>query len=105
MEYRTLEHKGDTYFSLRLEDACEFLLTKDYTDNWRSEMHERFCFWSLEDWKKEIEAAGFSLHPSSRALTNPWIRKNRWEGKVNLYDRQGNPLDWPPTHMILLAQK
>jgi hypothetical protein len=81
MEYRTLEHKGDTYFSLRLEDACEFLLTKDYTDNWRSEMHERFCFWSLEDWKKEIEAAGFSLHPSSRALTNPWIRKNRWEGR------------------------
>jgi hypothetical protein len=105
MAYQTISHKGEEYFSLRLEDACEFLLTKDYTDNWESEMHERFCFWSLEDWGKELETAGFSLHPASQVLTNPWIQQNRWEGKVALYDLQGNPLGCPPTHMILLAQK
>ena len=44
---------------LRLEDACEFLSKKDYTDNWQSEMHERFCFWSFAEWRRAVLEAGF----------------------------------------------
>ena len=47
---------------LSLRDACEFLSKKDYLDNWRSEMHETFCFWSLADWRSAVERAGFVVH-------------------------------------------
>lgn len=84
---------------------AEFLLHKDYTDNWKSEMHETFCFWSFSDWKKHLEEAGLRIFPESKVWTNPWILKNRWEGKVRLWkDAEGNePEDWPPTTMVLVA--
>jgi len=42
----TKDSEMNAIIQLSLRDAAEFLLTKDYTDNWNSEMQERFCFWS-----------------------------------------------------------
>ncbi|MFT7036205.1 MAG: hypothetical protein ACJA2S_004734 [Cyclobacteriaceae bacterium] len=94
-----------TYVSLPLKDAVEFMLTKDYTDNWNSEMHERFCFWSIKDWKAQLEEVGFELLDNSNAYTNPWIAKNRFEGKVTLLDQQMNILPSPPTNALIVAKK
>jgi len=90
---------------LALGDAMEFLSKKDYTDNWESEMHETFCFWSFSRWKENLEEAGFSVSARSRAVTNEWIVNNRWLGKARLLDETGNPLPWPPTNAILIAEK
>ena len=90
-------------YRLALRDACEFLLTKDYCDNWRSEMHETFCHWSFSDWKRELSAAGFRLSDESRAWTNPWILENRWAGRARLRDARGEAMPWPPSNVLIGA--
>ncbi|UII19407.1 transferase [Fulvivirga ligni] len=78
----SLKELGDKSFVvMKLKDAAEFMLTKDYTDNWYSEMHERFCFWSITDWEEQLLKAGFQLVESSHAYTNPWIAENSLKEK------------------------
>lgn len=99
---------GEACFELSLADACEFMSRKDYVDNWQSEMHETFCYWSFQDWKHNLEAAGFMVLPASHAYTNAWIVEHRLRGKVTLWERNGNaiqPLGYPVTNMILIAEK
>lgn len=99
---------GETYAVVRLGDACEFLSKKDYLDNWRSEMHETFCFWSFSEWCAAVERAGFVVQPGSHAFANPWIVANRLEGKAKLFRMVGatlTPIDWPVTNMLLVAEK
>jgi hypothetical protein len=105
-EMQTVE--GETYAQVRLGDACEFLSKKDYLDNWRSEMHETFCFWSFSEWKTAVERTGFVVQPGSHAFVNPWIVANRYEGKVKLFAKKAGartPIPWPVTNMLLVAEK
>jgi hypothetical protein len=100
--------EGINYIQLKLSDACEFMSRKDYLDNWESEMHETFCFWDFNEWKNNLEAAGFIVSPESRAYTNAWIVENRLKGKVELFtgdNSQLTPLEYPVSHMILLGEK
>lgn len=90
---------------LSLKDACEFMSRKDYVDNWESEMHETFCFWDFDDWKLELNKAGFSIATGSHAYTNQWIVNNRLKGKVELFDEHLNPISYPVTSMIMIAGK
>lgn len=109
LQHRAIEHGGRRYVELRLADACEFLSKKDYLDNWASEMHEAFCFFSFEQWRGAVEHAGFRVHPASRAFTNDWIVANRYVGRAELFtpSTAGDPapLPWPPTNMVLVAEK
>ncbi|MBV8254798.1 MAG: transferase [Chitinophaga sp.] len=104
-----VEIDGNTYCQLSMQDACEFLFTKDYHDNWYSEMHETFCFWNFEDWKTHLEEAGFRLDNLSHPYRNEWIVKNRLEGKVQLFRQLENgqleTIPFPDSHMLLLARK
>lgn len=96
------------FVKLRLQDACEFLSKKDYTDNWRSEMHETFCFWSFADWKQAVERAGFRVLPASRAFTNPWLVENRYQDRAELFRKTDEGLvrmEYPATNMMLAAEK
>jgi SAM-dependent methyltransferase len=103
--YEEVKVNEQLYFRLSLNDAAEFLSRKDYTDNWQSEMHETFCFWSFEDWKAKLRQAGFAIHPQSYAFTNEWIAQHRWEAKAKLFSENLQPLAWPVTTMILVAVK
>ncbi|EOQ89460.1 hypothetical protein LEP1GSC202_1481 [Leptospira yanagawae serovar Saopaulo str. Sao Paulo = ATCC 700523] len=105
---------GIEYHRMKLKDICEYISKKDYTDNWESEMHESFCFWSFNDWKKNLESIGFRISPKSSEYRNEWLVKNRYEGKVKLFTSNSDnpvkkedliPLDFPVTHMLLLAEK
>jgi SAM-dependent methyltransferase len=99
-------------FLLSLRSAGEFLSKKDYVDNWRSEMNEEFCFWSFIHWKQVLSETGFQIlenpnqpEKGSRVYTNPWIVKNRYEGHVQLSSVGGGSLPWPPTNMVLVAER
>jgi hypothetical protein len=99
-------------FRLALRQAAEFLSKKDYTDNWSSEMNEEFCFWNFSKWKQALTEIGFKIfenpnHQSegSRVYTNPWIVEHRHTGHAEVMDLQGHALPWPPTNMILVAEK
>lgn len=106
--YEIATRDGKKYVNIKLADACEFMLTKDYTDNWESEMHERFCFWSFSDWKKHMKKAGFIIQPGSGAYTNPWIKQHRFVGKVKLFEIRGGDLlkmAAPPTNALIVGKK
>lgn len=108
IDYRVEARAGQRFAVLRLQDACEFLSKKDYLDNWRSEMHETFCFWSIADWRQALAQAGFRVHGASRTILNPWLVENRFRGKADLFrESRGEllPLEYPPTNVILAADK
>lgn len=105
-ELETLD--GTPYVSLRMRDACEFISKKDYVDNWQSEMHETFCFWSFSEWASAAERAGFVVHTDSHDYTNPWIVDNRLRNKVAFLQMNGNqlePLPFPVSNFVLIAEK
>lgn len=113
ISYQEISQDGRRYISLTLRQAVEFMTKKDYSDNWQSEMHEEFAFWSFHEWKMALQAAGFTIledpnspQHGSRVYVNDWIVKNRWQGKVALF-RPGNPtpLPYPVTNIILVGQK
>jgi hypothetical protein len=62
-----------------LTSASEFLSKKDYTDNWDSEMHEKFSYFSLIEWQEALEKFGFKITNESSDYSNPWIIENRFE--------------------------
>lgn len=104
---------GDAY-RVTLRTAAEFLSKKDYLDNWRSEMNEEFCFWSYVRWCAVLGEIGFRLLEAgpqtpagSRVYTNPWIVEHRYRGRVRLVrpDAPDRAIDFPPTNMVLVAEK
>jgi SAM-dependent methyltransferase len=108
LKFEEIHIEGAEYIRLTLQDAAEFLTKKDYTDNWQSEMHETFCYWSFSDWKENLEVAGFELAPESHAYQNFWIIDNRFKGKAELFTYENNllsPCDYPVTNMIVVAKK
>jgi SAM-dependent methyltransferase len=112
IKFQPAQRNGLTGFTLTLRAAAEFLSKKDYTDNWLSEMNEEFCFWSFSDWKRIFAEIGFRViedpnQPTkgSRVYTNSWIIQNRFEGHVQIIDDSGTAQPWPPTNMILVAEK
>lgn len=107
LKYESVEIQKQPYIRLTLKDSCEFMSRKDYTDNWESEMHETFCFWDFDEWKEHLKAVGFTVSDQSIVYSNPWIQKNRWEGKVELFSNTEAPdkLEYPVTNMLLLAVK
>lgn len=108
LPFEHLDYNGNSFIALSMQDACEFLSKKDYTDNWLSEMHETFCYWSYREWCAAVSKAGFSIHSASYEYTNPWIVANRWEGKVKLYRASPNGperIPYPVTNMVMVAVK
>jgi len=111
-KFEETQHAGRPVFRLKLRQAAEFLSKKDYTDNWKSEMNEEFCFWSFSQWKSTLEDTGFhvlenvnDLAAGSRAYVNPWIVQNRYEGRALILNADGAKMPWPPTNMVLVAEK
>lgn len=99
---------GTSYIRLRLQDACEFISKKDYVDNWQSEMHETFCFWSFSEWRRALERAGFTVHQASHAYSNPWIVNNRWRDRVTFFGKIGGRLEqlpYPVSNLVLISEK
>ena len=105
MEYEIVSKEGHEYIKIRFQDLAEFLSKKDYTDNWYSEMHETFCFWNFEDWKRELEKIGYRVSDNSEVITNEWVVKNRYENCSKIYDTDMNQLSFPPTNVIIVAEK
>lgn len=90
---------------IALGDAMEFLTHKDYPDNWLSEAHEQFCGLEFADWKALLTDVGFEVGAASHAWRNDWIVDNRIRPFATLSTPDGVPLDWPDTHVLLVARR
>lgn len=90
---------------LALADAMEFLSKYSYTGNWLSEMHEQFCALSWVDWLALAESLGFVVDSRSGAWRNDWLVQHRFAAVADLLDPAGHPVDWPVTHLLLVARR
>ncbi|MFD0586102.1 hypothetical protein [Dactylosporangium darangshiense] len=90
---------------IALGDAMEFLTHKDYPDNWLSEAHEQFCGLEFADWKALLTDVGFEVDVASHAWRNDWIVDNRIRPHAQLSTLDGVALDWPDTHVLLIARR
>lgn len=100
---------GHEHAVLAYGDLCEFFAKKDYLDSWKSEMHERFCFYTHGEWCEVLTRAGFEIASGSRAITNPWLIDHRFARAGHVYDMVDSRLiernDPPVTNTLLVARK
>ena len=96
---------GRALFRMPLGYAMEFVAKMGYVDNWLSEMHEAFCFWTFADWGRALASAGLEVLPGSHAYVNEWRVRHSFEGRVRLFTPDGAPRPFPVTNMVLAAQK
>ncbi|GAA3026258.1 hypothetical protein GCM10010462_11010 [Microbacterium dextranolyticum] len=99
------EVRDERTIELRLGDAMEFLETVSYTHNWLSEMHERFCALSWADWRVLVASVGLEIDERSGPWRNDWLVENRFAPAASLTDLDDEPLDWPDTHLLLVARR
>ncbi|MCC2333976.1 class I SAM-dependent methyltransferase [Cellulomonas wangsupingiae] len=89
-----------------LRTAMEYLYTRDYTDSWLSECHERFCDLTGDDWADLLTGVGFELEPGSGPWRNDWLVENRLRVGAALRDPvTGEAIDWPDTHVLTVARR
>lgn len=108
IQFEWKEFESERYAKMKLGDAMEFISKKDYLDNWESEMHEKFCFWSFEDWTTELKKAGFEIETSSYAYPNQWLIENRYKFHVAIFEESEGKLikiPFPDTHMLMVASR
>ncbi|WP_067501862.1 methyltransferase [Actinoplanes sp. TFC3] len=96
---------GDTTVEMALGDAMDYLTRKDYPDNWLSETQEQFCGLEFADWKSLLTDIGFEIDPASRTTRNDWIVQNRLGPVASLSTVSGEAVEWPVTHVFLVARR
>lgn len=95
---------GFRRFRLPLRLATELLLRKDYRDDWDLEIQEEYCYFTQGEFEALFEAEGLRV-VASTPLRNPWIVKNRFEGRARLFDLSGQALPWPPTNYLIAGER
>ncbi|GAA0805341.1 class I SAM-dependent methyltransferase [Spirilliplanes yamanashiensis] len=99
------EPAGDGAVTTTLGAAMDYLTRKDYVHNWLSETREQFCGLEWADWKSLLADVGFELDPASGPYRNDWVVDNRIAPVAALARPGGEPLDWPVTHVLLVARR
>ncbi len=108
INYELVNVKDKNLIKVSLRDAYEYISKMTYTDNWESEMHEEFGFYSFKEWGDKLEQNGFQIVNGSKTFKNPYIIKNKYQDRVILYSLKKNKLKkipYPPTNMILAGEK
>ncbi len=95
---------GFERFRLAARAATEFLLRKDYRDDWTAELLEEYTYLTKAGFEAEFRARGLRV-VCSTFLWNPWIVHNRYEGKVRLFRADGRPLGFPPTNYLIVGER
>jgi SAM-dependent methyltransferase len=90
-------------FRLSHKWAAEFVLRKDYRRDWDVELLEEYTYFTADEFADELVRAGGRLL-CAEPYWNPWIVKNRFEGRFRLTDENGRDLGWPATNFVAVAQ-
>lgn len=106
-EWRVIDGQEYVYVSRRL--LYEFLAKKDYVNSWYSEMHETFCFFTHDEWRQALDAAGLICGDGTRPVQNQWLIDNRFAPAATVYHMDQDdglvPDDWSWTNTLLVAYK
>ena len=92
---------------LARRDAMEFLTKYLYDKNWRFEVKEHFGVLTLEDWGRELRAAGLRVVHAESYLIE-WLRETHWERDFALERRAAGrwtSAEWPHSTMLVAAER
>lgn len=101
---RVKEDEKHVTYRVSLRYATEFLLRKDYREDWAVELAEEYLYFTQEQFEEEFRRRNMRIL-LSRPVTNDWIVEHRWKEKVRLMEIDGAPLDFPPTNYIIVGEK
>jgi SAM-dependent methyltransferase len=101
---RRSPERGWRRFRVDLRMATEFLLRKDYREDWDVELLEEYLYFDQAEFESALEAVGMRLL-LSRPLWNPWIVQNRFQGRYRWTTPAGEPLPHPATNYLVVAEK
>src|SRR3989344_4648129 len=95
----------DWMFVVSQDNAYEFLMKKDYRENWEGEVKEVYGVWTAAQYRENLEAAGFQVL-CVKPFRNEWIVKNRLEpeARLNRFSTHGKPVvpsSPPPTILVI----
>jgi ubiquinone/menaquinone biosynthesis C-methylase UbiE len=99
-----LIHLEETKFRINQIDAIEFVRRKDYLADWEVELQEEYGYYSQEEFEQAFSEMGLRTIASG-PIYNPWIIKNRYNGKFKITDLDGNDLGFPATNYIIAGEK
>ncbi|MBU6476236.1 MAG: methyltransferase domain-containing protein, partial [Alphaproteobacteria bacterium] len=91
-------------FRLPHKWAIEFIHRKDSRAVWNKTLREEYTFFTWQDYARECSKIGMRMVFSS-PYANPWVVKNRFRGKFQLYSEDGRALGMPATNHFIVAQK
>lgn len=103
-EERAKDERGWLRLLVERRIAVEFVLRKDYTQDWDQEIQEEYTYFSQDQFEQLFSRLGLRVLVST-PLHNPWIVENRFEGQFELFDPDGAPLDFPPTNYLIVGEK
>lgn len=95
---------GHRRYRLSLRHAVEFVLRKDYRDDWEAEVLEEYTFATQAELEQHFTSLGLRILVSS-PLRNPWIVRHRFEGRFRLTDLDDRELDPPATNHVIVGQR
>ena len=104
--FRYLDSLNEGWQRIELEavHAVEFVLRKDYLEDWETEILEEYTYFTLAEFEAALRKHDLRILAST-PLRNPWIVKNRFEGKFRLSSLEGEPLEYPPTNYLVVGEK
>lgn len=104
-KYEEVTINGKTYFKMRMKLLAEYLLHKDYHNNWNSEMCEEFCHFSLDDWNRLALDNDFKI-VTIKSYLSEWIQNNRYIGRVQILDPNTlESIKYPDTNTVIVLEK
>ena len=103
-EERGRDERGWLRLLVERRIAVEFVLRKDYTQDWDQEIQEEYTYFSQVQFEQLFSRLGLRVLVST-PLHNPWIVENRFEGQFEMFDPDGAQLDFPPTNYLIVGEK
>lgn len=102
--FEECEIDGAMYIQANYKIISEYLLHKDYRENWKSEMNEEFCHLNVQAWKDLLKEHGFNCI-TSKAYRSEWIVKNRFENQILLLNEKYEKIEYPYTNIVVVGEK
>lgn len=96
--------EGTRLFRLLHKWALEFIHRKDSRKTWDQELTQEYTFATYQDYQREFGRLGMRMVYSA-PYWNPWVVKNCFKGRFQLYTEDYKSLGYPATNYFIVSQK
>jgi SAM-dependent methyltransferase len=104
IEEQMPRREGTRLFRLPHKWALEFIHRKNLRKDWDDGLKLEYTFFSHADFRREFARMGMRM-VFSAPYANPWVVKNKFKGRFQLYSEDYAPLSMPATNHFIVAQK